>query len=149
MLTWRPSELDDCTYLAQHIRQADLREITDTTGQSPLDAFVEGYRASVKPLTITGVVPVGMAGTVPTGDSGAIIWMLGTDEIKSNRVSFIRQSEEVVSELCEPFDWAYNYVDKRNALHVRWWRWLGFSFIREVDNFGVNKITVYEFARVF
>ena len=148
MLTWRPSELDDCDYLAKHIRKADLREITDVTGNTPLAAFVEGYNASLRPLTIMSDVPVGMAGAVPSGDSEALVWLLGTNGIKTSRMSFIRQSKEVLQEIVAPFDWVYNWVDKRNTLHLRWLRWMGFSFISEIENFGVNKITVYEFARV-
>ena len=148
MLSYRPSELDDCSYLAKHIRKADLREITDTAGHSPLEAFVAGYNASLRPLTIMGDVPVGMAGAVPVGPSEGVVWMLGTEGIKADRVSFIRQSRGVLNEVCEPFDWVSNCVDKRNTLHLKWLSWLGFSFLREVENFGINKITVYEFARV-
>lgn len=148
MLSYRPATLDDCLYLAEHIREADRQEVYDVSGVSPLEAFVDGYNASLRPLTIVGENPAGMAGAVPVTTSEAVVWMLGTPEIKSDRISFIRQSRDVLAEVCEPFDFVYNCVDKRNTLHLRWLRWLGFSFLRECKNFGVNKVTVYEFARV-
>lgn len=148
MLTYRPSLLEDCKHLSWKIRPADRREVLDVAGITPLQAFEEGFRASLRPLTVVNVHPVAMVGAVPLEGSEGVVWMLGTPGIETNKVSFIRQCRKVMDEVCDPFNVVYNCIDKRNTVHLRWLQWLGFSIINEIEEFGVNGITVYEFARI-
>ena len=146
MLHWRTSIEADIKPLAWKIRWADRREIKDVAGHSPVAAFTQGYEESLRPLTILkGTQPVAMCGAVPMGPSDACIWLLGTDGINEDRVSFIRNSKAVLEELCKPFDLVYNAVDKRNTLHIRWLQWMGFTFLNETI---INNTPVYEFARI-
>ena len=145
---------DDCNHLAKHIRDADRREILDVSGLDPLTAFLESYKMSMAPVTVesgdTGN-PVLMCGVSPIyGGSlkeGAV-WMMATNELKDIKFEFLRRSNEVLDRISDPFTVVYNVVDKRNVLHIRWLKWLNFCFLREVPNWGVGKISVYEFVRI-
>jgi hypothetical protein len=92
--------------------------------------------------------PVVMFGVVPLGDGIGSIWLLGTDAITNEiPVAFLRWTKRLLPVLTEPFTLVCNAVDKRNVVHVKWLRWLGFTFIREV-RLGPSDLPFYEFARL-
>ena len=41
-----------------------------------------------------------------------------------------------------------NYVDARNKVAIRWLRFLGFTFIRKIEKYGVGRKPFYEFVRI-
>ena len=76
------------------------------------------------------------------------IWLLGTDAITNDiPTAFLRHSKRFLPFLTEPYDMVCNIVDKRNEVHIKWIKWLGFSFIREL-NYGPKDLPFYEFARL-
>ena len=83
----------------------------------------------------------GMAGV----DQGGIIWMLCTPAIHEYPVTFARESKRYVESRTEHLLW--NIVDKRNTVHLKLLKFLGFKFLREVSH-GPNHLTFIEFCRV-
>lgn len=79
-------------------------------------------------------------------ENGAI-WLLASDDIQKIRFSFLRESRKVVELLNQKYRTLWNYVDCRNELHLRWLKWCGFKFIRQLK-YGVNQKPFYEFIRI-
>ena len=83
----------------------------------------------------------GMAGV----DEGGIVWMLCTPAINKYPISFAREAKRWVESRPEPLLW--NVVDKRNRVHLKLLKFLGFKFLREF-NYGPNQLSFIEFCRV-
>ena len=145
-----PSD-DDIDYLSASLRHADLQEIAAASGESPWEVIRRGRAISSEckvgisasdnnPFVIWGVVPV-------PGTEAAAIWMLATPEIETNAMLFLRRSRDEVDELNKLHDVLFNYVDARNALHIKWLRWVGCQFIRRHERHGVEQRPFLEFIR--
>ena len=149
----RPAEPEDCSIIASNMRKEDVAEVWAASHHSPLDALTTGFVHSHPPMTIikSPNIPVGMFGSIPMSfgqPTTAGIWMLGTDEIWDVRFQFLRESRHWLREVSEEYDLVYNVIDKRNELHIRWLRWLGFHLIREIPDFGPDKMPFIEFVRI-
>ena len=140
---------DDCIYLAENLREDDYREIKAVTGLPPLLSLLTGLKSSQVPLVICdnqGKV-VAMLGVVPNGLIGSI-WMVGTPDLKRISVSFLKNCQDVFTVLKNNFSVLHNYVDARNELHIRWLRWMGFSFIKKHQSYGIEQKPFYEFVKI-
>ena len=142
----------DIDHIASNMRQADLDEIQAVGTPDPHEALTKGYKDS-KPYCYSGIsrgVPVAMFGVVPFEDEPKFgsIWLLGTDHISDDiPIGFLRWSKKFFPTVMEPYDMVCNVVDKRNEVHIKWIKWLGFSFIREIVH-GPEKRPFYEFVRL-
>ena len=83
----------------------------------------------------------GMAGV----DAGGIIWMICTPAIHEYPITFAREAKRFVESRTEPLLW--NIVDKRNTVHLKLLKFLGFKFLREIKH-GPNQLSFIEFCRV-
>lgn len=145
----------DIHVMASRLRSADLQEIQALRGSAPIATVLEdGYRFSEPCYTGTlDDKPVVMFGVAPIFDRDYIlkagsIWLLGTDAISEKiPIPFLRWSKEMLPIITKQYDVVFNVVDKRNEVHIKWIKWLGFSFIREVS-IGINGEPFYEFARI-
>jgi hypothetical protein len=151
MLHLRPSTLSDADALAPRLREDDLREV-QACGVSPLDALRRGIGTSLPAMSIvngSGEV-VGVFGAVPLpGEPGAAaVWLLGSDGITKESMSFLRQSRKHIEAIQEMYPLLFNRVDSRNLLHIRWLKWLGFTFINYLPECGVNGEPFWEFVRI-
>ena len=142
---FRLSKISDVEFLAPRLRYEDKREILSSSGRSPYQALLTGFFQSDFCFTIVNTedVPVGMYGV---GGDG-VIWLLASDDIKKIKISFLRESRQVVNFLNSKYRKLWNYVDCRNELHIRWLKWCGFIFIRKV-NHGVENLPFYEFIKI-
>ena len=137
--------------IAKSIREADLLEILAAGSNSPYDSLWDGHRMSNPGYTfIVDNKPVCMFGVVPFEDNPrwGTIWMLGTDDITDKySFQFLRWSKRFLPTLMEPYEMVCNIVDARNTVHIRWIKWMGFKFIRQVV-FGPENRLFWEFAEV-
>jgi len=92
--------------------------------------------------------PFMMSGVVPANEGAGAVWMLSTDAIEDYAVSFLRQCKGVLAEWNRIYPVLFNYVDARNELHVKWLKWMGFTFIKRHEHFGVEGVPFYEFVRI-
>ena len=147
----RPAEGIDVVIIADSMRPADLREIKATGTEDPELALMNGMElSSPSCYTITmDDMPIAMFGTAPVEliPDFASIWMLGTSDIEECPISFLRLCKETLPRLISPYDMVFNIMDKRNDLHVKFVKWLGFTFIREKE-FGPDRLPFYEFALI-
>jgi hypothetical protein len=149
----RKARLSDIRVVADNMRAEDVAEVKAHSGALPDQALLASYLHSQPCMSIVsrhGNV-IGMWGVVPQGDKVGRIWMLGTQAMfddEKDRRTFLRQSKEMIRELHHQFTLLFNEVDARNKVHVRWLRWMGFTFVRYRPNYGVEGRPFYEFCRV-
>jgi hypothetical protein len=97
------------------------------------DVTVTALDAQGKPFAMMGV---GNAKDMP------YIWLLGSSGVKDNWYVFAKASKELLPFLTKNYPVVTNLVLKEYHASVRWLRWLGAKFIREVELEGH---TFYEF----
>jgi hypothetical protein len=85
------------------------------------------------------------AGMAGVNNSDGLIWMLTTPVIQDYPLSFSREAKKFVDSRKEKLLW--NIVDKRNKVHLRLLKFLGFKFLREIK-YGPNQLSFIEFCRV-
>ena len=73
------------------------------------------------------------------------VWMLTTPDIHDYPVTFAREAKRFIDSRTEPLLW--NIIDKRNTVHLKLLRFLGFKFLREIK-YGPNNLTFIEFCYV-
>lgn len=134
----------DIDHIAKNLREEDKREVnTVIPGVDIYKALKESVESSSTCHVVRkDGVPVVLFGSKKTPDflgvgaESADIWLLGTDEIKLNKTSFLKLSRKVIVEIASEVDYLWNIVDPRNELHIRWLQWLGFSFPTTYETSG-------------
>ena len=129
--------------VASNLLPEDHREVEEGHGHDP---------KVILPLTydmgdsVYFRVPNGeLAGIAGVHGEGQI-WMLCTPAILKYPVTFAKEAKRYVESRQEKLLW--NIVDKRNTVHIKLLRFLGFKFLRELKH-GPNQLTFIEFCRVF
>jgi len=149
----RPSVVADILPVATAMRTEDQAEVKAGCGQTPAEALLFCYFKGSPCMTMLGRSgkPVGMWGVVDQGDGLGRIWLLATDELvtdKPNSIQFLRQAKPWLKAMLERYDVLFNYADARNEVHLKWLRWMGFTFIAKHSNYGHEGRTFLEFVRM-
>ena len=138
-----PITLEAAKEVASNLRPEDRREVEEGHGYDPTVILPSTYDMGD---SVYFKVPNGeLAGIAGVHDEGQI-WMLCTPAILKYTVTFAREAKRYVDSRQEKLLW--NIVDKRNTVHLKLLRFLGFKFLREIEH-GPNKLTFIEFCRVF
>ena len=128
--------------MASNLRPEDRREVEEGHGIDSTELLLDAAQASsCVYFTMPNSKTAGMAGVEPDGQ----IWMLCTPVINDYPVAFARGAKRFVER--QPHKLLWNIVDKRNTVHLKLLKFLGFKFLREIE-FGPNKLTFIEFCRV-
>ena len=149
----RPSVIDDVAYVAEGMRRPDVEEVMAQSGLTPHQSLLYSFFMSKPCMTIVGRHgrAIGMWGVVPDGSTAGRIWMLGRCEMLTDvadKWEFLRQSRIHLADLQSKYPVLFNFVDARNTVHLRWLRWMGFTFINQHNDFGPQQRTFYEFVRI-
>ena len=129
--------------VASNLLPEDRREVEEGHGYDPTVILPSTYEMGD---SVYFRVPNGeLAGIAGVHDKGQI-WMLCTPAILKYPITFAREAKRYVDSRQEKLLW--NIVDKRNTVHLKLLRFLGFKFLREIEH-GPNKLTFIEFCRVF
>ena len=150
----RDFKKSDIAPLAKNLRHADKQEMYATFG-SGSDIY-ELLEKNTVATTVAKTIeykgePIGVFGVADGNEQNfglGWVWMVGTDRIKEIRTQFLRNCKEELEKMQGDYDILCNYVDARNKVHIKWLRWMGFTFLREVKNYGEEGRTFYEFARL-
>ncbi len=149
---YRKSRLEDIKFISKNLREADRNEIKAVLGTNEnYFALLRGFMTSKPCYTMLGEdnEPFGVCGAVPTGDKlSAAIWMMATDGLDRYGRLFARESRKALEDLNTKYPVLFNAVDARNTVHIRWLKWLGFIFLREIPEYGAEQRSFYEFCRV-
>jgi len=127
--------------VASNLRPDDRREVVEGHGVDPMLIPLiinEGFCVS---FTVPNGRTAGLAGI----QDGGIIWMLTTPAIHDYPLTFAREAKRFIDSRTEPLLW--NIIDKRNTVHLKLLRFLGFKFLREIK-YGPNNLTFIEFCYV-
>ena len=128
--------------VASNLRPDDRREVEEGHGADPIEYLtLEAKRGSGGYFNVPNGKTAGMAGV----DTGGQIWMLCTPAIEDYPHTFAREAKRYVESRKEKLLW--NIVDKRNKVHLKLLKFLGFRFLREI-RYGPNNLSFIEFCRV-
>ena len=137
-----PITMEAAIEVASNLRPDDRREVEEGHGLNPMFYLKEEAKlGSCIYFEVPNGKTAGMAGV----DEGGHIWMLCTDAIHEFPLTFAREAKRWVESRPEPLLW--NVVDKRNKVHLKLLKFLGFKFLREYP-FGPNNLPFIEFCRV-
>ena len=146
-----PTTVEDVEYIAPRLREADRQECTAATGKDPLEILKMSLLIGDITLTLTATdgTRVGLLGVAKSHlpDAG-VIWLCATDDIYQYQMTFLRRSKKVLPKLLELYPVLHNAVDARNELHIKWLKWMGFTFIKRHEEWGAEKRPFYEFVRI-
>ena len=137
-----PITLEAAKEVASNLRPDDRREVEEGHGHNPMEVLT--FAALNLPcvyFTMPNGKTAGMAGV--SNDNS--IWMLCTPVIEQYPHTFARESKRFVESRKEKLLW--NIVDKRNTIHLKLLKVLGFKFLRELKH-GPNQLTFIEFCRI-
>jgi len=138
----RQSTISDAESLAANLRAADRDELSALTDAPPLSVITDGINTSAICFTVClrdGVIPCAIFGVRESGNpQSGVVWCLGTDDLFRIALKFLRNSKSWVDELHRNHRLFFNVIDERQTVYIKWLKWLGFSFVREFDNYGVE-----------
>ena len=129
--------------VASNLRLEDRREVEEGYGVDSTLALLDAVQ---KPSCVYFTVPSGKTAGMAGVDPGGQIWMLCTNAIEECPLTFVREAKRYVER--QPDKLLWNIVDKRNVVHLKLLKFLGFKFLRELKH-GPNQLTFIEFCRVF
>jgi hypothetical protein len=124
--------------MAPHVRAAEVREIADSDGLTPVRALIREVERSVSSWAwiVDGEVAC-MFGIVAPNmlDYSSYPWMITTPLVERHWRQFARSCKELLPELLEQHPRLTGMVDARYELSVRWLQWLG-ARLGEVVPYG-------------
>jgi hypothetical protein len=149
----RPATKDDSKKIAPHLRDADKREVKAYTGLPPsapllqwaLDQSDRSWALETSEGELAAIL-----GTQPVYEQPGVgyVWLVGTPHLQTHRVEFLRGCKEHLPTIFGPYDLLTNFVDERNTLHIRWLRWLGFSTIKRLPQYGAEGLPFLHFVGI-
>lgn len=146
-----PATPEHAADLAPRLRHADADEVWASGRYRPAEALRLSLGLSLMawtglvddvPMCIFGVSPVSLM-----SGHGAP-WMLGAEGLERHAVPFLRRNRAYVAEMLALCPRLENHVDARNALSIRWLRWLGFT-IHPAAPFGPFGVPFHRFTMGF
>ena len=147
----RAASAQDVERLLPALRRADRVELEALRGRSAEAEVRASLAAAARAWAIEwrGEV-VGLFGVSPKPDAAVDVgrpWMMASDELYRIGFRFLKECGHWVAEMQSGYRVLTNHVDARNAVAIRWLKWLGFEFTRRCDGFGVNGEAFWEFRR--
>ena len=132
----------DLKPVADHMKEADKREIWESSNSSPIEALERGYTLGQKCYTILNKddEPIAIFGVGPEPGKAhtGCVWLLGTTELNMNK-EFLRRSKETLSLVEEGYACTGNWVSAENKESLRWLRWLGYLEMSYRAEYGAEQ----------
>lgn len=147
----RDATIDDIEYLSSRLRKADIAECYAASGADPKVALCIGLEFGdiTKTMIAPDGEPLGMFGVGQSHiPEAGVIWMVATDKLAQYQIKFLRLNKPVIETLQQQYLALFNFVDARNELHIKWLRWMGFTFINRHEHWGFEKRPFFEFVRI-
>lgn len=148
MIEYRDAKLEDVKELSKIMRQGDVDEVAASNGLTPYEALLLGYKLSAAISVLEDGQIVAMYGCAHQGNGVGSPWMLGSDRVPHLKKELLTRPVEWLKEVNKEIPLLVNYVDARNKAAIRWLKFLGFTFVRCIPDYGVAGIPFYEFVRI-
>ena len=146
----RQSIQDDVDYLCDNLRPEDRQEVLASHG-STREAVQIGFDESEECWTIivtdTGEI-AGIYGLARYDDTLGVPWLLTSPAIKKVWLPFLRGSRKWVEEANNKYPLLTNAVDADYTVAINWLRFVGFTFIKKHEKWGVGNKPFLEFVRI-
>ena len=138
-----PATIEAAIKVASNLLPDDLREVEEGHGRSSMEELtLAAHRGG---NCVWFEVPNGKTAGMAGVETGGNVWMLCTPAILEYPITFAREAKRFIERQEEPLLW--NIVDKRNKVHLKLLRFLGFKFLREISH-GPHNLSFIEFCRV-
>ena len=135
-----PITLEAAYEVASNLRPEDRRECVEGHGIVPtIHIPLASLSGFCRYFTMPNGETAGMVGI-----QGSKIWMLCTPAIEKYPLTFAREAKRFINSRTEPCLW--NVVDKRNTVHLKLLKFLGFTFHEELL-FGPNNLPFIKFSK--
>ena len=132
MTQYRPATIRDGITVAQNIRKEDLQEIRGL-GFDLINIPVGVLTSEHSTVFYTREGEIaGCAGVNREEGSVGRIWMLCTEAIHKEPLTFVRQAKKWLKDIESEYRLLWNLADARNHVHHKLLRHLGFKAIRAV-----------------
>lgn len=155
MVKIRISEEKDAFNLAPRLREEDkleIRSIFTEEQKSTEEVILDSIKSSIPCVSVEENGDVIMIfGASDYGDKECgLVWLLGSDRVKRLWIPFLRQSHYWSDALfsISKKRLLFNRVCSKNDLHIRWIKWLGYTFVQRLDNYGLLGLSFYEFCKL-
>ncbi len=138
----RKTNRNDCLILSKKIRKSDKDEIWSSHRSTPMEALEQGLNESgdfCYTLVLNKEI-VGIFGVNRVDNKSGVVWLMGSNNMTSNKSGFYKVSKKYLRLFRKEFDFLFNYIDDRNKQTSKWLERLGFSFVQQDPEFGVDKI---------
>lgn len=146
---YREATVEDVRHVANNLRPADLREMLAHGHKDVFATLLEGFVFSnpCNAMVDRNGETFGLFGAVPNPQNewSAAVWMMATPTLEKEALGFARGSRKILEEWSEQYRLLFNVVDSRNEVHLKWLKWLGFTFLNEIN---INHVPFYEFLKV-
>ena len=139
--TTRQCTMEAAIEVASNLRPDDRREVEEGHGVDPMVVLPQVVG---KDFCVYFTAPNGKTAGMGGVHKDGMIWMLCTPVIHDYPIAFVKEAKRVLNSRTEKLLW--NIVDKRNKVHLKLLRYLGFKFLREFKH-GPNQLTFIEFAK--
>lgn len=146
----RPSTQDDVDYLANNLRPEDREEVLASHG-STQDVLQLGFDESDECWTIVVTDTEEIAGMYGVGtlDNGVgVPWLLTAPALEKVYMPFLRQSKQWVKDINKKYPVLTNAVDEDYKVSIKWLQFVGFTFIKRHETWGVGNKPFLEFVRI-
>ena len=136
-----PITLEAAIEVASDLRPDDRREVEEGHGVDTFTSIVsKAQEGSCVYFTMPNGRTAGMAGVEDDG----MIWMLTTTAIYEYPFAFTRGAKKFVESYSHKRLW--NIIDKRNTVHLKLLKFLGFEFLEEIFH-GPNNLPFIKFYK--
>lgn len=126
----RKAESADILHVANHLRSADMAELSASMppGIPPRFSVMESALCSVWCMAVrVDDRPAILFGLAASDHPRAgVPWLVGTDDMFRIGRPFVRGCREWVRQMRARFPFLYNQVHAANVVSINWLRWLGF-----------------------
>ena len=146
----RQSTQEDVEYLCDNLGPEDREEVLASHGTTR-EALQTGFDESEECWTIivTDTDEIaGIYGLSEYDETMAIPWLLTTPAIKKVWLPFLRGSRKWVEEANQKYPLLTNAVDADYTVAINWLRFVGFTFIKKHEKWGVGNKPFLEFVRI-
>jgi len=135
-----PITLEAAYQVASNLRPEDRRECVEGHGIDPIiHVVLASQDGSCWSFTMPNGETAGIVGIIDDQ-----IWMLCTPVIHQYPLTFAREAKRWLDSRTEPYLW--NVVDKRNTVHIKLLKFLGFTLHEELL-FGPNNLPFIRFDK--